>query len=374
MIRQPAPSAVSLLLVVLITAILHTALIVIYVVPFGGDLSALVCVDENRAGRWPFERIEVGFPAGGYDGQFYYVIARNPLARQSREVVDFPSYRHVRILYPALAWLLSAGAPGLLLWVLPAINLAAISALSMCGALLATHYHRSPWWGIVLPFVLNAGMPALRDLTDPLATAALCAVLTAFLLDWKVWQLALCAGAAVFSREQNAVALVIIMGGALLDRCWPRTAALAAVLIGWSGWVGILRLSYGEWPFAVGNLGAPLSGIWYALQHLSGQHGRPPVINILGLLQLSLQIALCGVLLANKAERLTAALAVAGIGLVLLGGIPIYQSGWSYVRTFVWMPLGIWLWSMQSARRWPVVLLMANGFWTILATARPWLG
>jgi hypothetical protein len=85
------------------------------------------------------------------------------------------------------------------------------------------------------------------------------------------------------------------------------------------------------------------------------------------------QISMCAGLVAVRGRRLTAAIAVAGVALALLGGVAIYQSSWSYARVFVWMPLAIWLWSMQSGRSWPVLLLTSAVLWPILASLEPWL-
>lgn len=357
---------------ILLVAALHTAALVSYVGAYRGDLSALVCVNEGQIEQWPFEMIHVGFPKDGYDGQYYYVLARHPWSRHSREFLDFPSYRHARILYPALAWLFSGGDPVLLLWIMPAINLAAIIGLAWVGACVALYYRRSPWWGCLLPLILNAGMPALRDLTDPLATMAVCAVLAAYLLNWPVWQLALWAVGAALSREQNVVIILLVLGDAFLERRWCRALPLTVALLLWLGWVLTLRVSYAEWPVAAGNVSVPLSGIWYCVMHLTGQYGRPAILNVAGMLLLFLQMGLSGIVLV-RAQRLTAAVTLAGVVLVLLGGVPIYQSSWSYVRVFVWMPLGIWLWSIQSGRQWPVLLLIPGAFWFVLASLQPWI-
>src|SRR5207244_3002432 len=140
----------------------------------GADLSALVCVSPERVGRWPYESIRVGLGTDGFDGQFYYALARDPWHRHDYPL-DIPAYRHARILYPALAWLLSGGGdPGRLLWAMPAINLLAAAGLAWLGAGLALRHGRSAWWGFLLPLVVNVGMPALRDLTDPLAALTAC--------------------------------------------------------------------------------------------------------------------------------------------------------------------------------------------------------
>src|SRR2546423_1293192 len=90
---------------------------------FNGDPSALVCVRPDAVGTYPFEKIRVGLSTEGFDGQLYYVIARDPWHAQDSRVVADPGYRHMRILYPALAWAASGGGdPQRLLFVLPAIN------------------------------------------------------------------------------------------------------------------------------------------------------------------------------------------------------------------------------------------------------------
>ena len=57
----------------------------------------------------------------------------------------------------------------------------------------------------------------------------------------------------------------------------------------------------------------------------------------------------------------------------VLGGPAVYESGWSYARVFVWMPLAVWLWCLQSGRRWPAVVLLVAVMWPLLASVQPWL-
>ena len=56
---------------------------------------------------------------------------------------------------------------------------------------------------MLVPLLLNAGTPVLRNLTDPLALLAVLGLLVAWLLRWDLWALVLFAAGAVFSREQN---------------------------------------------------------------------------------------------------------------------------------------------------------------------------
>ena len=376
---QPDSAAISVkatasvILPVLAAAVLHAALLAVYVTAYRGDLSALVCVDAAKIGTFPFEKIDVGFRTGGYDGQFCYAIARQPWTRATRDVFDLPSYRHVRILYPALAWLLTGGDPTLLLGVLPALNLAAIVLVSWFGAVLARHYGRSPWWGFALPLILGIGMPVLRDLTDPVSAAAICGLLCAYLLEWSIVSVGLWAAAAMLSREQNAALVVIVLLDALPRRRWGCAAILTAALVGFAGWVLGLWLVYGALPFSPGNVDVPFAGIRYILGHLSQQHGRQPIVNLIGMLLLFVQLGVCAFLLASRPHRLTALIALTGISLALLAGAYVYEDAWSFVRVLIWLPLAIWLWSMQSGRRWPAFVVATGAIWPISMALQPWL-
>jgi hypothetical protein len=351
---------------------LHLGLLALYILAFAGDVSCLVCADRDLVGRWPYEAVGVGFDPHGFDGQYYYLLARDPWHRR-QAFLDVPAYRHSRILYPALAWLLSGGDPQRLLWVLPAINLLAIAGLAWLGVRLAAHYGRSPWWGFLLPLVVNAGMAALRNLTDPLATLTAAGLLTAWLLRWPAWSLAAWALAAVLSREQNAVIVLIVLLGALSDR---RRAAvgLAGALLVWVGWLVTLRVSYRTWPFLSVNTGPPLTGLWHRLTHPAGVVSGPRAagVHVLLLLHLVLQMGLSLALPFFRAGRTVTLVALAGAALAGVAGASIYENGWSYTRVFVWMPLGLWLWAVQSGRRWPALALTPAVLCPALALVQAW--
>jgi hypothetical protein len=356
------------------TIVVHFLLLAAYVAGYHGDLSALVCADQTRIGRFPFERITSGFGENGYDGQFCYVLARDPWRPAESGTLDLPGYRHRRILYPALAWALSGGGePNRLLWALPAINLAAIGVLAWLGATLANHYGRSPWWGFLLPIVLNVGFAALRNLTDPLSATAICGLVTAHLLGWRAAWLGLWAAAAVLSREQNLAIVGVVLVG-----CWRqgRSAHAAALLtaIGiWAGWSAVLYGFYQAWQFAPGNLGAPLAGIWWRLNNLDGMPTQRILLHIFGMTLLTAQLLMCWFLPFSRAQRTVVWLGLAGAALMVFSGNAIMESWNSYMRVLVWMPLAVWFWAVQTGRRWPVMLLSTAALWPLMAVARAWL-
>ena len=340
-----------------VTTAFYAGLLLAYVLIYRGEVSSLVCAASERIGQRPLEAVRVGFPTHGFDGQFYYALAQAPWQRHER-FMDCPSVRHARILYPALAWLVSGGDPERLLWALPGINLAAFAGLGLLGALVAGHHGRSAWWGVLLTFALNVGVAGLRDLTDPVATLAACGLVVGWLLGWRSWHLALWAVAAVLSREQNVAVVAILLLDALLRRRWRSAAAFIAAGLVWLGWICLLREVYGAWPFVADNTATPFSGIFYRLGHMTGGFGTPSSpTHVFGMFLLLAQIGLCAFVLYHRPGRVITLVCLCGTTLAIVGGMGIYTILETYTRVFWWMPFGVWLWSMQSGRRWPVLVL-----------------
>jgi hypothetical protein len=359
---------------VLAAVAFHVAVLAAYVAAFHGDLSSLVCVARERLGRTPYEHIHTGFDRNGYDGQFYYAIARAPWRRHDLGL-DAAAIRQARILYPALSWALSAGDPRRLLWAMPLVNLLAIAALAALGAAVAVHHGLCPWWGALLPFAVNAGMPALRNLTDVLSTLTVCALLVAWMLRWPWWVTVLCAAAALFSREQNVAVVGLVLLFAIRLRHRPLIAGLATALVVWSAWLCVLRIFYGEWSLlpAGGNLSSPLSGILYRWTHLTAESRGFAVFHVICMVTLTLQLGLSLWLWRTSGERLVHLVALAGAGLAVLGGVSLYGDNWSYTRVFAWLPLGVWLGCVQARWRWPLAALSAPCVLPLAVLLRVWL-
>src|SRR5262249_12603157 len=78
-------------------------------------------------------------PTFGYDGQFYYQLAVDPLnfSRTAFGITTDTTYRFTRIGYPAVTWLLSAGQHTLVPDVLVAVNVLAVGVLGYLGGVFA---------------------------------------------------------------------------------------------------------------------------------------------------------------------------------------------------------------------------------------------
>ena len=344
-----------------------------FVAAYAWDLSALLCTAEERCGQPPFEYVRVGFGKGGYDGQFCYQIARNPWVTHS----DVHPVRHLRVLYPAFAWAASGGDPVVLFWTLPFINFLAIGGMAYLGAVMARNYGLSPWWGALLPVVVNAYMLALRNLTDPLSILCALTLMVGWQRRWPVWAMALCGLAALFCRETNLLVLGVILLIAAAARRWSLVAAMVGCVAVWGLWVVVVFQLYGQWPFLPrgGNLGLPLVGV---IEHFQS---RVPTIESLALrfshflaIGFLLVQALLGVyLLLKEGEPAVKLLLAGGLLLSLCGGAAVYASPWSMLRVFALIPLAVWLLSIQSRRIGPLIVLSLTLVWPILIVAQAWL-
>lgn len=356
---------------VLAAGAFHLIATFLYLIPFQSDVSALMCLAEPLKDRPPFERIRAGFRPLGYDGAYYYAIAQDPWSKHDN-VVDLPCYRHVRILYPALAWMFSGGDAERLLWVMPAINCAAVMGLAWLGTLLAVHYRRSRWWGLLLPIALNSTMPSFRNLTDPLAAVTVIGLLTAWLLEWPTWLLIGWGTASVLSREQNIALVMILLLEALLARRWSRMAGLGLISMIWAAWLLALKQAYGVWPTLAVNVGPPFEGLWYHWTHLEGRPG-PLTLPVHALrVALTASVLAVGLCVIARGERVARLIAITALGLWSISSDAIFRDSFAYSRVLNLMPLAIWLWSVQAGRRWPAVVLASAGLWPAMEIVRVW--
>lgn len=209
------------------------------------------------AGQRP--ELPVATNSGGYDGQFVYRLALDPLTDQVRAdgiELDNPPYRQGRIGLPVLGWLVDR-LPGVPLTVaLLLIEAAALVGSCWLGSRFAVAYGRSPLVGLVVGLSPGLVIAADRDLTEPVAMFFLLAGL-------DLWRRRRLAGAAalfaasVLTRETGLVVLAGMGGWHLV--CWlrrshrsadhlARTAVLLVPLAAVVGWQAYVRSVWGGWP------------------------------------------------------------------------------------------------------------------------------
>jgi hypothetical protein len=153
-------------------------------------------------------------PTYGYDGQFFYRLALDPvnLSRTAYGITTDRPYRYMRIGYPALTWLVSLGQHSLVPVMLVAVNIAAIGALGYLGGVFAVQGGRPALAGLLMPGYFGLITSLSRDTAEPLAAACLLAGLL-----------------AVRARRPALAAILLTCGALTRETVMVAVAALAIV-------------------------------------------------------------------------------------------------------------------------------------------------
>jgi len=216
-------------------------------------------------------------PAYGYDGQFFYRLALNPVnfSHTAYGITMDAPYRYMRIGYPAATWLVSFGQHSLVPVMLVAVNIVSIGALGYVGARFATAGGRHALAGLLLPGYFGLITSLSRDTAEPLAAACLVAGLLALRARRPVLAAALLAfGALTRETVMVAVAAIAIMRfiGFLRGQQRPGRDDLAWVVptVVFVAWEVVVKAAIGSFPLLADtgkNAGAPFVAPLEALQH-----------------------------------------------------------------------------------------------------------
>ena len=213
----------------------------------------------------------------GYDGQFFYRLALNPVNfhRTAYGITMDRPYRYMRIGYPMLTWLVSLGQHFLVPVMLVAVNVAAVGALGYLGALFAVAGGRHALAGLLLPAYFGLITSLARDTAEPLAAVCLLAGLLAVRGRRPVLAAALLTyGALTRETVLVAVAAIAIMRavGFLRGQARPGRDDLpwAVPAVAFAVWEVVVKAATGSVPLLADggrNAGAPLIAPLEALKH-----------------------------------------------------------------------------------------------------------
>ena len=207
-------------------------------------------------------------PTYGYDGQYFYRLALNPvnLSHTAYGITVDRSYRYMRIGYPALTWVVSLGQHALVPVMLVAVNVAAIGAIGYLGGMFAPAAGRHALAGLLLPAYFGLLTSLSRDTAEPLAAVFLLGGLLAVRSRRPVLAAILMAFGAL-TRETVMVAvaaIAVVRIVSVLRRpaaaAWSRRPALGGAGRRLRGVAGLVKAATGSIPlFADGgsNAGAP---------------------------------------------------------------------------------------------------------------------
>jgi hypothetical protein len=183
------------------------------------DITAFIVAGEEFVERADLPAaITIQHPIG-YDGQFYYRLALNPLTREPVADgirLDSPLYRHRRILYPSLTWLLVLGRARLVPLALVAVNFLALAAMGGLGGLYAQAVGKHALLGAFFALYPGFLFTLARDLTEILEGLF---VLTALLaLRREHWRLGTELLVSAVLAKETALLLPAAIFLAWLDR------------------------------------------------------------------------------------------------------------------------------------------------------------
>lgn len=214
-----------------------------------------------RAGWDPFELVRAGtqfsegVPDGteGYDGQFFYYIARDPDPQRVAPLLDVPAYRYQRILVPLLARAASLGNPAWLPWMLPLVGLAAHLGGVHLLSRLFERWGANRWYALGYGLLLGCLLSIRLALPETLAFALVIAAV--WLEQNKRSPLAwLCFSLAIFAKETAAFFALAQGLSYLFARRGQNAVSLAAA-------VGLPQLVFRLWMLdAFGSMGFGLGG------------------------------------------------------------------------------------------------------------------
>jgi hypothetical protein len=224
----------------------------------------------------------VGGQEMGYDGQFGYQIALDPL--QGWQYVDIPAYRYQRILYPLLARAVSFGQAEIIPWGMLLINfIAAVMSVWLLEKILRTNGY-SPWFALSFGLFIGTLMSIRLNLNEPLAY--LLAILGIYLIEKSRMKWAILAFTLAALSKEIIILFPLAFGlEYLIKERMKSAAAMLLAIIPLGLWKTILFFWLHDWGLNSGGAMAtpfewlPYAGWW-----------KLAMINFGGFLQISLVI------------------------------------------------------------------------------------
>ena len=353
---------------------------------FGSRLAADTGPPRNAVIRSPY----------GYDGQFFYLQAKDPLLLRDATVAAFrranEAFRMQRVAYPALAYLVALGQRRYLPEALIAVNIVVVLLLTAGFAWYGRRRGWSGWWGLVAGLMCGLLVGTLRDLSDPVAVAAMVGGLMLWERRRRGWA-ALLLTVAVLAREPMALAVLAVATDAVAG--WWRTRREIAGVPGASA-AAARALVAEAWPVVVVPGAAYLLWQGYVSARFGGSVAspgsayKPPLVGVIdefrhafdavavgstawevGYLVLMVAgIAVALWLVRRSVGVTTIAAALFGLSLLVL----VFGDPWSYTRLSAPMFATLLLAGLERRSRAALAVCVLSSTLTVVVPFAPWLG
>ena len=200
---------------------------------FHGNASALFYFGDAWLDGGALPRDPLVRKGPGYDGQFYYRIARDPFLPLARSGlgsstrpapgIDTPAYRYRRIAYPLAARLAALGTTDGLVWSFPLVSVLGIWLGVFSTSRLFETFGWQRWWGAAYALLPGIVFSASRNLCEGLAIALVSAGLLALVSKRTATAIGLFA-LAHLAHETT----VLVSIGCLVHALWRRRPGDAA--------------------------------------------------------------------------------------------------------------------------------------------------
>jgi hypothetical protein len=270
----------------------------------------------------------------GYDGQFYYYIAHDPLILgQNYDHIDFPAYRYQRIIYPLAAWLLSFGQPPLIPWMMVAVNLLGILLGTWFIILILKHFGRSPWYSLFYAGLWGFLLCLLRSLPEPLAMTFIVIAVFSYLKGKTYWQI-ISLSLAGLTQETTLLVTMAFLFYFFWKRDFQKFLYMLCPVLAYFFWQLFLYYHFQTFSFLGGtqNFSLPFQGIMEKLLSLAhGSLSYEKISELLYLLLISVLIITALFDIFKYYSPLTLSFLGYALMTALLNHL-IWVEPWSYAR------------------------------------------
>jgi hypothetical protein len=372
---------------VLVVAVLFAVVLVGHLDTYHGNATGFVLFGRHFV---PYIHPPHGARIGsefGYDGQFFYLQAKDPLALKDSTIAGFRGanevFRLQRVAYPALAYILAAGQRSAIPWSMLAINLLVVLAATGGFAVYARRRGWPGWWALGVGLLAGLLTGTLRDLSDPLAVASMLAGLVLWQRRRR-WGAAAALTLAVLAREPMMLAVVSIgfaeavgwwRGGRahgawreVVRKVWPPVLVPVLAFVAWQIYIDA---RYGG--NAASTSGAflpPFQGLIDEVRHAVDDPQRRDTaweLAYLGLMGAGILAAVS--LVWQKITGPGVAALLFGLSLLVL----VFGDPWSYTRLSAPMFAALLVAGLEQRNRPALVVCAAAAALTALVPFAPWL-
>jgi hypothetical protein len=332
---------------------------------YGGDWSSLYDQGDQRPLPAMFRGSYVFHHSAGFDGQYYRVVAHDPLARGDLRSVDAPVLRYRRILVPGLAFALGFGSHPWIDRAFDWVILASLFAGAYWMALLASALGYATAWG--LGFLLIPGV--FSGVERATVDSALISLTLGFV--WYAWSrqdraLWLVVACAPLARETGLCLTAGLVLWEMIEWQWRRAVVFGSAVAPAAAWFLYVAGKFPPDPLHRFSW-LPMEELWiskfrYNTQQISGASQIPGAEAIqVGLYYVALAAAVMAWYLALRHLR-THLESPQGIAVVLFTLVTLltfapglWFSAYNFTRVFA--PLVLLLaWEGMTRRRWAMIV------------------